>query len=78
MRKQKGLCLYCDDGIDLFIEDVDIHHLYELAVCKNKLQVRLSNRHSNLVLLHRTCHMELHSTVASIVKRQKLLKIFDE
>lgn len=75
VAKQKGCCLYCNKSIDLE-DNIDIHHIFELSICTNEKQIKKSNMHSNLVVLHRSCHKVLHSKKANPIKVQKLLKTF--
>ena len=69
--EQKGICPHCklalansdknDFSLDIFGNDLEIHHKNEIA----KMQKVSNNAHkasnflNNLVLLHKTCHLEI-------------------
>lgn len=73
--KQNGICLYCNSFIKE--EDlVNIHHLYELKVCRNEKEIKESNKIKNLVALHKECHKVLHSRYADEESKKRLLLYF--
>lgn len=69
--KQKGICPYCnlalansdknDFSLDIFGNDLEIHHKISIAVCQkiSKNAHVASNFLKNLVLLHKACHLEI-------------------
>lgn len=64
LKQQKGICLYCDEPLDLFDGSLfEIHHKIPLKSCITKEDPRLANRKVNLCLLHRYCHKNLHTSV---------------
>ena len=73
--KQNGTCLYCDKVIDPNLNDINIHHIYELKECLTEEQVKNSNKFSNFSLLH--CHKTLHSRNSNLYKKQQLCKTFN-
>ena len=69
--KQKGICPHCnlalansdndDFFLDIFGNDLEIHHKNEIAKMQkiSKNAHKASNFLNNLVLLHKTCHLEI-------------------
>ena len=69
--KQKGICPHCnlalansdknDFSLDIFGNDLEIHHKNEIAKMQkiSKAAHKASNFFNNLVLLHKTCHLEI-------------------
>lgn len=64
LKRQKGICFYCDKPLDLFDgSSFEIHHKIPLKICITKEDQRLANRKENICLLHQHCHKNLHSNV---------------
>ena len=69
--KQKGMCPHCNlalansdknnFSLDIFGNDLEIHHKEEVAKMQkiSKAAHKASNFFNNLVLLHKTCHLEI-------------------
>ena len=69
--KQKGICPHCklalanshknDFSLDVFGNDLEIHHNDEIAEMQkiSKSAHKAANFFNNLVLLHKTCHLEI-------------------
>ena len=69
--KQKGICSHCDLALansdkndfllDIFGNDLEIHHKNEIAKMRkiSKDAHKASDSFNNLVLLHKTCHLEI-------------------
>lgn len=69
--KQKGICPHCklalansdknDFLLDIFGNDLEIHHKNEIAKMQkiSKSAHKAANSFNNLVLLHKTCHLEI-------------------
>jgi len=69
--KQKGICLHCnlalansdkdDFSLDIFGNDLELHHKNEIARMQkiSKNAHKASNFLNNLVLLHKSCHLEI-------------------
>lgn len=69
--KQKGMCPHCNlalansdknnFSLDIFGNDLEIHHKEGVAKMRkiSKAAHRASNSFNNLVLLHKTCHLEI-------------------
>jgi len=64
LKRQKGICLYCNKPLDLFDESsFKIHHKIPLKICITKEDQCLANRKVNICLLHQHCHKNLHSNI---------------
>lgn len=64
LKRQKGICLYCDKPLDLFDgSSFEIHHKIPLKICITKEDQRLANKKVNICLFHQYCHKNLHSNV---------------
>lgn len=60
-KKQKGICLYCNEYLNLFDGyPVELHHKFMLRDCSTKEDYKQSQMKKNLFLLHRDCHKNLH------------------
>ena len=69
--KQKGMCPHCklalansdknDFSLDIFGNELEIHHKKEIAEMQktSKSAHQAANFFNNLILLHKTCHLEL-------------------
>lgn len=78
-KRQKGICAYCDEYLDLFDGDsVEIHKCYArhklpLRDCVSKEDFRKANLKKNVCLLHKHCHKNLHSNIGLGKEKQLLL-----
>jgi group II intron reverse transcriptase/maturase len=74
-EKQKGICNYCDESLDVFEgSHLEIHHKYPLKNCTSKEERTTANKKENLCLLHRHCHKNLHTNV-SVGHEKGLIKV---
>ena len=61
-KKQEGVCLYCNEYLNLFDgQPVELHHKFMLKDCSTKEDYKQSQMKKNLCLLHRDCHKNLHA-----------------
>lgn len=74
-EKQKGLCVFCTEPIDLMGEEkIEIHHKIPLKFVTTKKERAEANRVVNTFALHYSCHRDLHRREKEAIDAGLLLK----